>query len=470
VARIVVTGGGIVGLGTALLLAEDGHQVTVLERDPAPPPEGAEPAWAHWERRGVNQFRMLHMFLPRLREILETELPAVLDALDARGALRANVLDQLPASVTGGTRAGDERYAVVTGRRPVFEAAVAEVADAHAGITVRRGVAVTGLLTGSSATEHVPHVTGVRVEGEDLAADLVVDCTGRRSPLPRWLTEIGARAPVEELDDCGFVYYGRHFRSADGDQPPLLGPALQHHDSISTITLGADNGTYAVAVITSARDTVMRGLKDPDAWTTIVRSHPLVAHWVDAECLQETVAVMARIEDRHRSFVVDGAPVATGVLAVGDSWACTNPSVGRGASIGMCHAVATRDLLREWPLSDPTGLALAHHDATLRAVEPWFRSTLRFDRLRLAEVEAQIAETPFETEDPTWPFRKAMDAAAMVDPAVLRSALDDAFLFRTLEEMMDDHDVAERVRAAGGGAQDRPILGPTRADLVALVS
>jgi 2-polyprenyl-6-methoxyphenol hydroxylase-like FAD-dependent oxidoreductase len=470
VARIVVTGGGLVGLGTALLLAEDGHEVTVLERDPAPPPDGAEPAWAHWERRGVNQFRMLHMFLPRLREILETELPAVLDALDARGALRANVLDQLPASVTGGHRAGDERYAVVTGRRPVFEAAVAEVADAHAGITVRRGVAVTGLLTGSSATEHVPHVTGVRVEGEDLAADLVVDCTGRRSPLPRWLTEIGARAPVEELEDCGFVYYGRHFRSADGDQPPLLGPALQHHDSISTITLGADNGTYAVAVITSARDTVMRGLKDPDAWTTIVRSHPLVAHWVDAECLQENVAVMARIEDRHRSFVVDGAPVATGVFAVGDSWACTNPSVGRGASIGMCHAVATRDLLRAWPLSDPTGLALAHHDVTLRCVEPWFRSTLRFDRLRLAEVEAQIAETPFETEDPTWPFRKAMDAAAMVDPAVLRSALDDAFLFRTLEEMMDDADVAERVRVAGGGSQDRPILGPTRAELVALVS
>ena len=54
---------------------------------------------------------------------------------------------------------------------------------------------------------------------------------------------------------------------------------------------------------------------------------------------------MAKIEDRIRSLVVDGRPVATGVLTVGDSWACTNPSVGRGISIGMLHAVALRDTL-----------------------------------------------------------------------------------------------------------------------------
>ena len=44
---------------------------------------------------------------------------------------------------------------------------------------------------------------------------------------------------------------------------------------------------------------------------------------------------------------MEGRPVATGLVAVGDSWACTNPSIGRGASIGLLHAVALRDVLRE---------------------------------------------------------------------------------------------------------------------------
>ena len=47
---------------------------------------------------------------------------------------------------------------------------------------------------------------------------------------------------------------------------------------------------------------------------------------------------MAKIEDRYHRFVVDGEPVATGVVAVGDAWACTNPSLGRGATLALVHA------------------------------------------------------------------------------------------------------------------------------------
>jgi 2-polyprenyl-6-methoxyphenol hydroxylase-like FAD-dependent oxidoreductase len=64
-ADVVVTGGGMGGLVTAMLLAKDGHVVTVLERDPAPAPETPDEAWGDWERKGVNQFRMIHLFLPR---------------------------------------------------------------------------------------------------------------------------------------------------------------------------------------------------------------------------------------------------------------------------------------------------------------------------------------------------------------------------------------------------------------------
>ena len=40
--RALILGAGICGLGTALLLARDGHEVTVLERDPDPMPDSPQ--------------------------------------------------------------------------------------------------------------------------------------------------------------------------------------------------------------------------------------------------------------------------------------------------------------------------------------------------------------------------------------------------------------------------------------------
>ncbi len=346
-AQIVVTGGGVAGLAASMLLAEDGHEVTLLERDAAEPPAPTE-AWEAWERRGVNQFRLLHFFMPRFRILLEQELPQVSKALEAAGAMRFNPIEGAPVEMTGGARAGDEDFTSITARRPVLEAVLAAAARATPGLTVRRGVAVGGLVAGAQAIRGVPHVTGVRTAaGEEIPADLVVDATGRRSPLPQWLESAGARRPVEELEDSGFVYYGRHFRSADGTTPPPLGPLLQSYGSVSVLTLPADNGTWGVGVISSGADTAMRGLRDIERWTAVVQSLPLAAHWLDGEPIEDRIVTMAKIEDRHRSFTVDGAPVATGVVAVADSWACTNPSLGRGASIGMMHCVALRDTLAQ---------------------------------------------------------------------------------------------------------------------------
>ena len=84
--RILIIGGGICGLGAALLLARDDHEVTVLERDAEPIPPSADAAWERWERKGVAQFRQPHNFMPGLRLLLEAELPEVQDALERAGA------------------------------------------------------------------------------------------------------------------------------------------------------------------------------------------------------------------------------------------------------------------------------------------------------------------------------------------------------------------------------------------------
>jgi 2-polyprenyl-6-methoxyphenol hydroxylase-like FAD-dependent oxidoreductase len=470
VARVIVIGGGVVGLSTAMLLGKDGHEVTVLERDDAPMPSDPDAAWAGWGRRGVNQFRMLHFFLPRFRQIVDRELPDVARELAAAGALRMNNVGTIPDSVTGGLRPDDDQFELITARRPVGEMAIARAAERAANVDVRRGVAVEALLV-ADADGAVPNVVGVRTEGGDeLRADVVVDAAGRRSSLPALLGGVGARAPEEELDDCGFIYWGRHFRSADGSTPPVMAPLLSHYGTVSILTLPADNGTWGVGFVTSARDKVLHGLKDDDTWARTIKLFPLVAHWAEAEPIDDKVAIMAKIEDRHRSFVVDGAPVATGVLAVGDSWACTNPSVGRGMSIGLMHAVALRDLLRDGPLDDPRQFALDWHAATMATVEPWYRSTLSFDRHRLAEIEAGIDGREYVFDDPTWEMTHALEFGGGNDPEVLRAFMKVAGVLELPEDVLAAPGVFERVVEAGGAWRDAPIMGPDRETLLKTVA
>src|SRR5215813_7809120 len=131
-AKITILGAGVCGLATAMLLGRDGHDVTVLERDPAPVPKSPGDAWEHWTRAGVAQFRQPHYILPLARHILDAELPDVRDALVAAGAFRFDSLTAAPPSLGHLERQpGDERFVTLTGRRPTLEMAVARAAEAE---------------------------------------------------------------------------------------------------------------------------------------------------------------------------------------------------------------------------------------------------------------------------------------------------------------------------------------------------
>jgi flavin-dependent dehydrogenase len=470
-AKIVIVGAGVVGLGTALLLCEDGHEVTVLERDAEAPPVGAAEIWRTWQRKGVNQFRLPHFFLARYRGLLDSDLPDVKTGLIAAGALCLNPVLDAPEAVRGAARADDGAFECISGRRCVVEAAVASVADRAPHLEIRRGCAVAGLVTGPAAHDGVPHVVGVRLgTGEEITADLVVDMTGRRSPLPRWLEAIRARPPHDELDDCGFIYYGRHFRSADGGIPPALGGLLMHLGTISTLTLPADNGTWSVTLVTSAKDKVLRVLRDPAIWEKAVGSLPLVAHWLDGQPIDDRVMAIAGIEDRHRNLMVDGAPVATGVVAAGDAWACSNPTVGRGVSIGMLQAVLLRDTIAAAGLDDPWQFACSFHRATAETVEPWYRDTLDADRHRLAEIDALIGAGEYRPRDPGWEIGQAFSAAAFKDPDCLRGFVTVAMLLDRAGDVMARPGLLDKVTALGAGWREEPLPAPSRGELLSIVA
>lgn len=470
--RIVVVGAGVVALGAAMLLARDGHQVILLERDPARPPGDPAEAWERWPRPGLNQFHMAHAFLGGFRSVLDAELPEVSEALQAAGGLRLNFIrDVLPEAMTGGWRDGDECYEWLTGRRAVVEAVLAVAAESAPGVEIRRGATVSDLVSGTSALPGIPHVAGVRTKsGESIPADLVVDMSGRRSALPGWLQGIGARGPFEELEDSGFLYHGRHFRSAGGSQPAMIGPAMIDWGTISSLTLPADNGTWAVVLVTGSKDTAFRPLREPARWDAVARSLPLVAHWLDGTPIDDGVQVMARLEDRYRGFVVDGRPVATGVVALADSWACSNPTNGRGASIGMLHALTLRDQLRAVGLEDPAEFAEAFHAATAETVEPWYRATLSTDRHRLGEIEAGIRGVAYDSQDPQYELEKALGAAIGQDTDCLRAFLDIRFVLRTPEEVFARPGLRDKTLQLGSGWRDQRPFGPTREQLLALAS
>jgi hypothetical protein len=282
--------------------------------------------------------------------------------------------------------------------------------------------------------------------------------------------EIGARRPAEEREDSGFVYYGRHFRSADGSLPAMIGPLVMHWGTITSLTLPADNGTWALGIVTGSKDKQFRSLREVGRWEAVVRSLPLVAHWLDGTPIEDGVHVMARLEDRYRGFVVDGRPVATGVVAVADSWACSNPANGRGASIGMLHALTLRGQLRAVGLDDPAAFAEAFHLATAETAEPWYRTTLATDRYRLGEIEAGIRGETYDPQDPQYELEMALGAASRQDPECLRATLDIRFVVRTPGEVFARPGLRDRILQLGSGWREAQPLGPSREQLLALAS
>lgn len=250
--RIVVVGGGIAGLGTALACARAGHHVTILERDDTPMPGDAHAAFA-WVRTGAPQVRHSHAFLARLRNLLRDRAPDVLAALVAAGASEVAFTANLPETLTDrGPMPGDEELVAIACRRTTFEWVLRRLVLTEPGVELRHGVAARGL---DAAAGPVPRVHGV----DGIPADLVVDARGPRSSSDRWLAAIGAPAVAEELHESGIVYFSRFYRVVPGaDVPPFVGPTAADLGYLKYAIFAGDNGTFSVTFAVERDDEPLR--------------------------------------------------------------------------------------------------------------------------------------------------------------------------------------------------------------------
>ena len=461
--NVLILGAGLAGLTAAALLARDGHEVTVLEKDPAPAPADSS-GTDTWSRPGAHQFGHIHLNLARWLQLADLELPELSERLLAAGGLRLNLLKAHPAADPVRYTESDRRFETVTARRPVLEAVLAHEAEGTPGVRIIRGERVTGLIADPDSKQ----VSGVRTDTGEWRAELTVDATGRRSAMPLWLKEAGLPPATEHSARNSTVYYSRHFKSAGGTVPELKAATLQPYDGVSIITLPADNGTWSVAIQTHESDHELRQLRNPAVWSDVLAQYPLAAHWDRGNPLSDDVQMIAALHDRSRSLVSEGGARTSGLVLLGDAWACSDPSLGRGSTMSFRHAQILRDTLRTRdPVLDGVDFTSSFEHRSDTLLGPINRRSWWFIRNRLAELAADAVGQPAEL-GPDWQHVQVTRGLEYGDADLARGFAGVAYLLQTAAESFDNPQLLdERVESTLRGDWNRyPLPGPTRAALL----
>jgi hypothetical protein len=204
----------------------------------------------------------------------------------------------------------------------------------------------------------------------------------------------------------------------------------------------------------------------------VVRACPLHAHWVDGEPIGSVLA-MAGIVDRYRRFVVNDTPIATGFVPVADAWACTNPSAGRGLTVGFLHAQRLRDAARR--VNDPAALIKEFDARTEAELRPWYDAQIAIDRARFAAMNAlREGQEPPPVTDPLALGARALLSAMALDPQLFRAALEYIGTITPLQQVLARPAVQEALRAVREALTQGPpppqIPGPDRRQLLEIVA
>jgi 2-polyprenyl-6-methoxyphenol hydroxylase-like FAD-dependent oxidoreductase len=379
----VVVGGGMAGLLTARVLASHFERVTLVERDRLP--EGLD------ARKGVPQGRMLHVMLPRGQQIIEGLFPGYGRDLGAAGAVSLNV----PADVLILTPAGwlDRRatgWPLVSASRPLFEGLLRRRLSELPGVTILDHHDVTSLRT--SPDHH--QVTGVMLRplGDDggtpeLAADLVVDASGRGSRAPAWLAEAGYPTPTMTNVDPDIGYASRIYRipaGFDGDWQVVMLFSAPPSMPRTGYLLPIEDGRWMVGLMGAAGQYPPT---DEDGFTAFVRSlrHPILADTLEAA--EPLTPIRAYRGTANRLCHYERLPRwPERFVALGDSVCAFNPIYGQGMTTAAIAAETLDGCLRnqraQHPAGNLDGLARRFQRRLARRnSDPWMLSTgedLRF--------------------------------------------------------------------------------------------
>ena len=488
--HVVIVGGSVTGLGAALALGNDGHRVTVLERDATPMPVSHVEAFEKWDRRGSPQVRHSHALLGRLYCLIRDHAPDLLAKLLACGAEELPLISMARRALPNASaEPGDENVVLLACRRITFEYLLRRHVLDSGRVEFRDGDEVTGLATASDSPQGPPRVTGVhllRADGarEVLHADLVADASGRRSKLGDWLEAIGAPRPREDAEPCGIFYSSRFYKLREGAVPPPLASGMGQDLGYMKIGIfPGDARIFSVTLAASPDDDVLRALLRTRGFERSAAALPILRGWIDPATSEPISDVhgMANLRNLRRYLIRDGEPLALGVVALGDALIHTNPIAGRGCSLGWVSAFLLAESLRKEP-DDLRALALLFESEVEREIVPWYEIQIQQDRDAI-EVDAmqRRGENPFKlqrddgSQDPKAFMRSLMREglghALREDIHVLRAFMRVLNLLDGPQDLMKRPEIFQSVLRAWNERHTKPPLavGPSRAEMVDLL-
>jgi 2-polyprenyl-6-methoxyphenol hydroxylase-like FAD-dependent oxidoreductase len=331
----IVIGGSIAGLFAARVLADHFRKVTILDKDALPGHPTA--------RDGVPQGRHPHVLLPAGAAVLDRLFPGGTGQLIREGAQPFDYGQSQFFIIGNWMPRIDTGLHTLALSRPFLEHHIRSWVSRIANVEIIQQANVTAPLWNESRTR----VTGVSLESRQLAANLVIDATGRHTRLPRWLTESGYPNVPESAVHFHLGYATAVFRVPETLRPthPMLyivgpppqrtrvGVRLEIEGNVVLGGVAGYHGDHPPSDLPGFLD-FANSLSQPDVFDVLSRSELLspIARFAIPSSNWRHYAKMARFPD--------------GLLPIGDSICNFDPAFGQGITIAAQEAEALDRSLR----------------------------------------------------------------------------------------------------------------------------